>query len=115
MTAKRVQETRKQSITIGYLFETNKKRLRLTSLTGEIGFGKEIKDKNIHRPGLALAGYVQLFRYDRVQVCGNTEMKYLDQLKQEERRQALKKILDFDVPCIIVTNSNPIDEYFVNM
>ena len=115
MTAKRATETRKQSITIGYLFESNKKRLHLTSLTGEIGFGKEIKDKNIHRPGLALAGYVQLFRYDRVQVCGNTEMRYLDQLKPEERKQSLRKILEFDVPCIIVTNSNPIDEYFVNM
>ncbi len=113
MTIKKGKETRKQSITVGFLFETNKERLRLNSLTGEIGFAKEIKDKNIHRPGLALAGYVQLFRYDRVQVCGNTEMQYLEQLDDQERTKALTRIFQFDVPCIIVTNDNTLDDRFL--
>ncbi|MBI1807601.1 MAG: HPr kinase/phosphorylase [Ignavibacteria bacterium] len=115
MTVKRTKETKKQSISVRFLFEANKERLRLSSLTGELGFEKEINDKNIHRPGLALAGYVQLFRYDRVQVCGNTEMRYLDQLDEHQRAQSLEKIFQFDVPCVVVTNNNKVDDLFLKL
>jgi len=115
MSMQQAKETQKQSITVGFLLESNKSRLRLTSLTGDLGFNKELKDGNIHRPGLALAGYVQLFRYDRVQVCGNTEMRYLDTLKPEERKKSLERIFKFEVPCIIVTNNNPVDPLFLNL
>lgn len=115
MVFKKSKETRKHSITVGFLFESNRERLKLTSLTGEIGFNKEIRDKNIHRPGLALAGYVQLFRYDRVQVCGNTEMHYLEQLDKEQRQQSLERIFEFDVPCVIVTNENRVDDLFLRI
>lgn len=115
MTMKKAKETRKQSITVGFLHESNKARLRLTSLTGDIGFEKEIKDKNVHRPGLALAGYVQLFRYDRVQIFGNTEIRYLEQLDAKQREHTLRTIFQFDVPCVVVTNDNPLDEMFVRI
>ena len=68
MAVKQSKETQKNSITIGFLYERNIERLKLTSLTGEAGFQKEIKDKNIHRPGLALAGYVGEFRSEERRV-----------------------------------------------
>lgn len=110
MTFRKTKETQKRSISIGFLVESNRERLRLTTLTGDIGFTKEIKDKNIHRPGLALAGYVQLFRYDRVQVFGNTEMGYLEQLEPHQREKTLATIFQFDVPCVVVTNNNRVDD-----
>jgi HPr kinase/phosphorylase len=113
MTFKKPKETTKQSISVGFLVESNKSRLRLTSLTGEIGFGKEIKDKNVHRPQLVLAGYVQLFRFDRVQIFGNTEMRYLEQCTPEQRDVALRTVFQFDVPCVVVTNGNPVDANFI--
>jgi HPr kinase/phosphorylase len=115
MKFEKAKEIKKRSITVGYLFDANKERLKLTSLTGDAGFLKEIVDKNIHRPGLALAGYVQLFTYNRVQIFGNTEMRYLQQLGGEDRKNSLKRIFDFDLPCIIVTNDNPVDEIFVDL
>ena len=113
MTFRKTKETRKKNISIGFLLEANKSRLRLTALTGSIGLNKEITDKNIHRPGLALAGYVQLFRYDRVQVFGNTEMRYLEQLDDAQREKALQTIFQFEMPCIVVTNDNKVDESFL--
>jgi len=115
MINKDVKETRKQSITVAFLLESNKTRLQLKSLTGDIGLTKEIKDKNIHRPGLALAGYVQLFRSDRVQVCGNTEMRYLDELDPVQREAALERIFRLDVPCVVVTNNNVVDDLFLKV
>jgi HPr kinase/phosphorylase len=110
-----VKENRRESITVGFLYEGNKERLKLTPLTGESGFNKSIKDKNLHRPGLALAGYVQLFRFDRVQICGNTEIQYLNDLTPEKRHESIKRIFEFNIPCFIVTNDNVIDEQFISM
>lgn len=109
------QDIQKRSITVGFLFESNKERLKLKMLNGQIGFDKEIVDKNIHRPGLALAGYVELFTYNRVQIFGNTEIKYLNQLTPEKRLNSLKKILEFDIPCVIVTNNNVLGEDLVDL
>ncbi|MBI3003913.1 MAG: HPr kinase/phosphorylase [Ignavibacteriales bacterium] len=105
-----LKETRKKSISVGFLYQSNRSRLNLKAVNGDVGFEKEIRDKNIHRPGLALAGYVELFTYDRVQVFGNTEVRYLNHLSLPERVKAFHTIFQFDLPCIIVTNGNTIDK-----
>lgn len=115
MSFKQGTESVKAEITVEYLFHTNQDRLKLQSLTGDVGFTRVIRDKNIHRPGLALAGYVQLFRYDRVQVCGNTEMRYLHDLDARQREQTLRTLFKFEVPCLIVTNNNEVDELIIQV
>jgi len=109
MKVDRNKETRKKFITVGMLYEATKDRFKLHSLNGESGFDNQIKDKNLHRPGLALAGYVELFTYDRVQIIGNTEIKYLDSLSPEARTSALRTILEFKIPCVVLTNNNKIE------
>jgi HPr kinase/phosphorylase len=110
MKFEKIRETRKESITVGFLFEAIKERLKMTAATGEVGLNKEIIDEHIHRPGLALAGYVELFTYNRVQIFGNTEIRFLKQLSAKERTTSLERIFAFDLPCVIVTNDNPVDE-----
>ena len=85
MALENMKETQNNNITVGSLFEVLKKRLTLETTNGDVGFEREITDKNIHRPGLALAGYVELFTYDRVQIFGNTEVRYLNHLTFAER------------------------------
>lgn len=63
-------------------------------------------DQNLHRPGLALAGFVGLFSFSRVQVFGNTEVRYLAQLSNDERTQTLSRLFQFSIPCIILTDNN---------
>lgn len=110
-----VKETRKKSITVGYLYESNKERLALRLLNGETGFEKEITDKNFHRPGLPLAGYVDLFSYNRVQIFGNTEVKYLRHLSLEDRIKSFKRIIEFNIPCIVVTSNNVLGDELVQL
>lgn len=98
--------SKKEYITVGYFFNSIKDRFKLSSLTGEIGFEKKIIDQNLHRPGLALAGFVELFSYKRVQIFGNTEMKYLAGLSKEKRLASLETFFSFDIPCVIITNNN---------
>ncbi len=115
MSLQNLKETHKRSITVGFLFDSNKARLKLKSLNGEVGFNREIHDKNVHRPGLALAGYVELFTYDRVQIFGNTEVRYLKHLSLAERLKAFETIFQFDLPCIVVTNDNPLDPELISV
>jgi HPr kinase/phosphorylase len=109
------QQIQKDHITVEYLFNANRKRLKLKCLTGEVGFDNLIRDKNIHRPGLALAGYVDLFTYNRVQVVGNTEVRYLDHLPPETRVDAYSTLMKFDIPCIVITNNNQIDNDLIDL
>jgi HPr kinase/phosphorylase len=85
-------------------------RLRLEKLNGENGFENEITDKNLHRPGLALAGYVGLFTFNRVQLMGNTEIRYLNSLDAAHRRSAFVTLLDFKIPCIVLTCDNRLED-----
>jgi HPr kinase/phosphorylase len=103
------RETRKQSITVGQFYEVNRTRFKLNALNGEAGFDNQIKDRNLHRPGLALAGYVDLFTFDRVQIIGNTEVKYLKSLSDEQRHKAFMTLLQFKIPCIVLTDSNSLE------
>ncbi len=113
MKIDRNRETRKKSITVGFLYETTRDRFKLKPLTGENGFENQIKDKNLHRPGLALAGYVELFTFDRVQLMGNTEIRYLSSMVPEQRKVAFMKLLEFKIPCIVLTDGNKLPDDFI--
>ncbi|MBP1648665.1 MAG: HPr kinase/phosphorylase [Bacteroidetes bacterium] len=110
MKIDKTRETRKKSITVGFLFEVTADRFKLKKLNGENGFENQIRDKNLNRPGLALAGYLDLFTYDRVQIIGNTEIRYLSSLQPVQRTQAFTRLLDYRMPCIILTNNNKVHE-----
>lgn len=98
--------SKKDSIDVKFFFENVKSRFQIHLVSDESGLTRRITDQNIHRPGLALAGFVGLFAYSRVQVFGNTEMRYLGQLSKERRIKALEGIFKFDIPCVILTDNN---------
>ena len=64
----------------------------------------------LHRPGLALAGYTDLFTHQRVQILGNTECRYLASLSAGERREAFARLMEFPIPCLLVTAENRLDD-----
>jgi HPr kinase/phosphorylase len=98
--------SRKEFITVGFLYDHAKKICRLNLLSESNNFDKKVFDQNLHRPGLALAGFVDLFSYSRVQVFGNTEMRYLEQLGPDKLDESLEIIFQFDIPCIVLTSNN---------
>lgn len=98
--------SRKEFITVEFLYENSKDLVKLNLFSDSSGFNKKIFEQNLHRPGLALAGFVDLFSFSRVQVFGNTEIKYLGQLTYEKRVEAIERIFNFNIPCIILTDSN---------
>ncbi|HCA81049.1 MAG TPA: HPr kinase/phosphorylase [Bacteroidetes bacterium] len=113
MSLANLKETRRESITVGFFFERNKNRLKMVAVNGEVGFEKVIRDKSIHRPGLALAGYVELFTFDRVQIVGNTEVRYLKHLSLVERVKSFETLFKFDIPCVVISGENTLDDELI--
>ncbi|MCX6150206.1 MAG: HPr(Ser) kinase/phosphatase [Ignavibacteriales bacterium] len=97
---------KKEHVTVDFLYKIVKDKFQLSLFTNTSGFDRKIYENHLHRPGLALAGFVELFSYTRVQIFGNTEMKYLNQLDEPARIETLKRIFQFDIPCIILTDGN---------
>lgn len=82
------------------------KEYDLVVCAGEKGLDNCITQEELHRPGLAFAGFLDVFTYDRVQILGNTEIEYLKSLSPEERVARLKPIFAFPIPCFIITSAN---------
>ncbi len=97
---------KKDHIEVGFLFEFGKSKFNIRLFSDESGFSRQITDQNLHRPGLALAGFVDTFSFSRVQLFGNTEMRYLGQMGKEYRKNALERLFQFKIPCIILTDNN---------
>ncbi|MCZ7554952.1 MAG: HPr(Ser) kinase/phosphatase [Bacteroidia bacterium] len=112
---KNLKTLQKQSITVSEFFELNRSRIKLTSANGLEHSERLIVEKNLHRPGLALAGFVGLFTYQRVQVFGNTEINYLKSLPDDERQASLHYLLEFEIPCIVVTNGSNLDPALLDL
>ncbi|MEM6644910.1 MAG: HPr(Ser) kinase/phosphatase [Bacteroidota bacterium] len=108
---------RKPSITVAYLVDALREhaRIELTAVNPNVGEERAVTEENLHRPGLALAGYVDLFTHQRVQVLGNTENRYLDHLDPEQRKAAFGNLIQFAVPCIFLTESNTLDPALVQL
>lgn len=98
--------SRKEYITVDYLVENSKDLFKFKLFSDNSGFERKIVDQNLHRPGLALAGFVDLFSYSRVQIFGNTEMRYLNQLSEEKKEESIERIFKFSIPGIILTDGN---------
>lgn len=89
--------------------------VKLEVLTGDSGMDNFVTEKNLHRPQLALAGYVGLFSWQRIQIFGNTETNYLLTLTLPDRIKSFEKITQFKLPCIILTNSNSLDDELIDI
>src|SRR4030066_2284862 len=98
--------SKKEFINVDFFYNNAKKIGKLELLSENPDLERKISDQNLHRPGLALAGFVDLFSYSRVQIFGNTEMRYLKQLSEEKKQESIERIFKFNLPCIILTDGN---------
>ncbi|MBN1352926.1 HPr kinase/phosphorylase [candidate division KSB1 bacterium] len=97
-------------LTLKTLIDDNKESIQLELVNSGGDLNKVIRERDCHRPGLALSGFVDVFTYKRIQILGNSEITYLTRLSSSERENSIKKVLEFDIPCFIVTDNNKIPE-----
>lgn len=109
---KNMEIIKREHISVSLLM---KSPIKPKSLLGEVGFDNKLVSKHIHRPQLALTGYVELFNFKSVQLFGNTEIYYLKSLDENTRLTAFENISKFRIPCIILTNNHELSEELLNL
>lgn len=76
--------------------------LDLKSFTVGVNLKKrKVKMRDVNRPALQLSGYFKHFEKSRVQIIGNVEYTYMQQMSEEEKRVRFEALLQFDIPCVI--------------
>ena len=85
------------------LLERKGDLLQLEALTGDVGLDREIPAAEASSPGLVLAGYTKRFAAARIHILGETEVTYLASLDAAARRHALETMLQFELPCVVIS------------
>ncbi len=80
------------------------KSLQLEFLTSF--FGQRICEADIHRPGLALTGFLKVFSHQRIQLVGNTEFFYLESLSPNDRSDAMHRLDSMPSPLWLFTHGH---------
>ena len=76
---------------------------QLENILPEISLeGRAVKKKEINRPALQLAGFYESFDKDRLQVIGRVEHSFLLSLTEEKRRESIRNLFGYQIPCLIV-------------
>jgi HPr kinase/phosphorylase len=104
-----------KNLSVDKIYNDNKSKLKLELLNNDASFHRLIEEPDLHRPGLALSGFVDVFTYKRVQIIGNTETTYMGKMEPVARRKAIREVLSFEIPCFIITENNKLPPEFLEI
>jgi HPr kinase/phosphorylase len=103
-------------LTVETLYRERNHDLELTLLSGtEAGLKKVINNAELHRPGLALAGFFERFANKRVQILGETEMTFISGMDPATLTAISEKIFAFDIPMVIIAKGITPPLEFINV
>ena len=88
--------------------------LNLKNFTPDINLKKcKIISSDVNRPALQLTGYFEHFEESRIQMIGNVEYTFIQQMSDAEKKTRYDAFLKFDIPCVIFCRSLQPDEIFL--
>jgi len=108
----------KEKITVQYIIENLRDRVNINLVAcaaADCCDDRYVREPELHRPGLALAGYVKLYTYQRIQIIGNTETQFLENLSKNKQISAFRNLMQFQIPVIFLTDGNQLPDYLLVM
>lgn len=90
-------------MTVEKLFQARTQDLELTVLTSSASLNRPIHNAELHRPGLALTGFLERFPSKRIQVLGETEMAYVSRMEGPRLSDIASRMFAAGVPMVIVS------------
>ena len=115
MDTQNLPVNRKESIPVARLLDRMADELELEVIAGFQGIGRPVLISDINRPGLALGGYLDYFANDRIQILGNTEIHYMEQLSMAELEARLEGIFAFEIPAFLLSRNLRPQPLFLDM
>lgn len=81
------------------------KDLELEELNHLEGESKKIATTELVRPGIQLGGFFDHFAYERIQLIGKVEHRFISTLDEKTKRERFDQLLSYDIPCIIISRN----------
>lgn len=108
-----VKDKQPPPLTVGEFYKRHGEFLQLSLQGRELGFTIPIGEPSINRPGLALAGFLDYFALFRIQVIGNSEHHYLEQLPEPVRLERFRLFCRQRPPCIVVARDRQLPDHLL--
>jgi HPr kinase/phosphorylase len=90
-------------LAVADLYRVKQQRLELDLLTPDASLDRQIESPTLSSPGLVLAGFRDRFLRGRLQVLGETEIRYLASLDDARLRDVLDSFLQLQMPALFIT------------
>ncbi len=94
--------THVRMLTAADVFAAQHEALALTWVAGKTGELRPLEPATARYPGMALVGHLNFIHPNRVQVVGQAEMRYLEQLTATQRAQTLRALFACPTSAMIV-------------
>lgn len=95
------------NLSVEEVYKAQRKALKLSWLAGKNYGGLTLETVNADHPGLALVGYMNLIHPNRVQVIGNNEIDYLNDLPASKRDVVLQELFTQKQSILFIVTSTP--------
>lgn len=105
--------------------ESNQKTISLARLVEEMDLEIVSKSRNydevlissndVNRPGLQLAGFMEKFAWERIQIIGNVEYVFYNKMDPELRYERFRGILSYPIPAIIYSYNLGITQDIIDL
>ncbi len=92
-----------RGITVAHLLVEPRLQAILRWVAGEEGRDRPVDHPRVQKPGLALAGHTHGVVPTRVQILGETELTFLEELSPEEQRQGVSALFGLGLSLVVVT------------
>jgi len=102
-------------ISIKKIIETKGKSLEISVVAGDQGLDNMVESPELNRPGLAIAGFYDVFSHDRIQILGITECSFLKSMESKERFNRISRMFEFEIPCFIITSEQKVSKEFLDL
>ncbi|MBC8385364.1 MAG: HPr(Ser) kinase/phosphatase [Candidatus Cloacimonetes bacterium] len=106
-----------KEIRVKEFFESKGKDFSLSLITNPKTLNNKIISPYLNKPGLAFSGYMERFSYKRVQILGETEISFLQSMKEDDLYDRIKEVFVYEIPMIIVAKGLSVPqqmEYLAN-
>ncbi len=104
-----------KTLSVKEFYDKKHQDLALSLVSEPESLEGNITDSHLHRPGLALTGYLERFAYKRIQILGETEISYIQTLSEKVLYSKVKDIFEFSIPLIILTKGLSVPQQMINL
>lgn len=104
-----------KAFTVESFFTHRHVDLGLRLVAGAGGLKRLIREPTVNRPGMLLCGFTKYFAGQRIQVIGNAEHTYLNDLAPAERERRLRVLFSHRIPCVVFSRNRHAPKDFLRL